>query len=140
VVAADYYKRGLAINDEVTRARAAAALGLQAAVEFSSVAAGERVQVHLGAQQPLPPEATLRLRLIHPGRSDADRVAVLARTRVDADGRSADYAGAWDDTAARGGPVAWRVMLESRAWRLDGAVGGSIRDGQPSRVELIAQP
>jgi hypothetical protein len=134
VVAADYYKRGLAINEELSRRERAVALGV--AVEFGAegLRPGDAVRMHVRAEQPLPPEATLQVRLVHPGRSGADRTALLARIGASADGRSATYSGAWADAGAGGGVparVAWLLVVESAAWRIDGgadaAEGGALR-------------
>lgn len=122
VVAADYYKRGLAINEELSRSRLAAALGVAADVRIGGTEPGDLVSVRLGAAQPLPPESALRVRLVHPGRSGADRLAVLARVEADGAGRRAEYTGSWGDAAAVAGRPAWRIVIESAHWRLDGDV------------------
>jgi uncharacterized protein len=129
VVAADYYKRGLAINAELSRSQRATDLGLTAEIRAGGEAAGDSVHVRVSAQQRVPSEPTLRIRLVHPGRSGADRVAVLARVSAEADGRSAEYRGAWDEAAELKASVAWRVVLEGREWRLDGGIAaGEVRD------------
>jgi hypothetical protein len=122
-VASDYYKQGLAINEELTRSNRAAELGVTASVKLSGLSVGERVRVELRSVQPLPADAALRLQLIHPARRDADRLAVLSRSDVGADGRSAVYVGEWqqgeaDPRLARM-PVAWQVVLETPQWRID---------------------
>jgi hypothetical protein len=122
MVAADYYKRGLAINAELSRSRRAAELGLSAEVSASGEASGDGIHVRLSAERPLPPEATLRIRLVHPGRSGADRTAVLARIAAGVDGLDAEYRGAWGEATELHAPVAWRVVLEGREWRLDGGI------------------
>lgn len=122
VVAADYYKRGLAINEELSRSRLAAALGVEAQLRIGGIEPGDLVSVQLASVQPLPPEATLRVRLVHPGRSGADRLAVLARVAADGAGRSAEYTGNWGDAAAVAGRPAWQIVIESAHWRLDGDV------------------
>jgi hypothetical protein len=128
VVAADYYKRGLAINVELSRSQRAAELGLAAQVRTGGEAAGDSVYVRIEGENGLPPEAALRIRLVHPGRSGADRVAVLARVAADADGRGAEYRGHWDEAQQLHVPVAWRVVLEGRDWRLDGGLApGEVR-------------
>lgn len=131
VVAADYYKRGLAINEELSRSRLAAALGIEAEVRIGGIEPGDLVGVRLVAARALPPEAALRVRLVHPGRSGADREAVLARTGADPAGRSAEYAGSWGEAAAVGGRPAWQIVVESAQWRLDGDV--PMQDGRPAR-------
>jgi hypothetical protein len=122
-VVADYYRQGLAINEELGRSARARALGIEAQVVLGGLAAGEQVRIEIAAAQPLPPEAALRLRLIHPGRREADRLAVLSRVDVSPDNRSAVYTGHWqtgvadEKLAAR--PVAWGVVLETQQWRID---------------------
>jgi len=130
MVAADYYKRGLAINSELSRSQRATELGLTAEVQAGGEGAGDSVYVRVSsAAQGLPPEPALRIRLVHPGRSGADRVAMLSRVSADADGRSAEYRGAWDEAAELHAAVAWRVVVEGRDWRLDGGIAaGEVRE------------
>jgi hypothetical protein len=127
-VTADYYKQGLAINDEVARADLARDLGLQASVVVTGFADGDRIQVELSANRALPGDDALRLRLVHPGRPSEDRVAVLARVAADPERRSAVYVGSIEPLAVRGadagrralnGPVTWQVILEAPQWRID---------------------
>ncbi len=136
VVAADYYKRGLAINEELSRSRLAAALGVAADVLIGGTEPGDLVSVRLTAAQPLPAEATLRVRLVHPGRTGADRVALLARIGAEATGRGAEYAGSWGDAAAVAGHPAWQIVIESAHWRLDGDV--PIEAGAPAKTFRVA--
>lgn len=125
-VVADYYKQGLAINEEVARAQLARELAIAAEAELAGFADGDRVRVVLQAERPLPPEAALRLRLAHPGRPAEDRVAVLARTDVDVDNRRAVYVGSLQSTAPElSGPVTWQVILESPQWRIDDSFSAS---------------
>ena len=128
VVVADYYKRGLAINAELSRSRLAAELGVVGEVQAGGEASGDAVFVRVTGERPLPPEAALRLRLVHPGRSGADRVAMLGRVAASIDGKSAEYRGHWSEAVALSTPVAWRVVLEGREWRLDGGIAaGEVR-------------
>jgi hypothetical protein len=123
MVTADYYKRGLAINAELSRSQRAADLGLSAEVRAGGERSGDAVYVRVvSAGAGVPAEAALRIRLVHPGRSGADRVAMLGRVSADPDGRSAEYRGAWDEAAELHAPVAWRVLVEGREWRLDGGI------------------
>jgi hypothetical protein len=116
----DYYKQGLAINAEIARAAHAAELGIRAEVTLDGLSTGSRVRVHVHANRPLPPEAALQLRLAHPGRREADRVAMLARAAVDEDQRSATYVGEWSSGAENPTtPVAWQAVIETREWRVD---------------------
>lgn len=126
-VTADYYKQGLAINEEVTRAELARGLGLKARVVMAGFGDGDAVRVELSAERgAMPAEPALRLLLVHPGRPVEDRVAVLSRIDAAPDGRQALFAGSFQAPAegarAAGGPVHWQVVLESREWRIDGAL------------------
>lgn len=129
VVAADYYKRGLAINAELSRSERAAELGLLGEVRTSGEGAGDSVHLRLSGKRPLPAEAALRIRLVHPGRGGADRVAILSRVSAEADGTIAEYRGAWDEAVELHVPVAWRVVLEGREWRLDGGIAAGESGG-----------
>lgn len=103
LVADDYYKEGLAINKELQRESAAAALGLHARI----LSGDSRVRVLLRGAAP----RELRLRLVHPTRAGLDRVTTLAAS---GDGW---YEGSIDTHGTR-----WHVMLEDAAgtWRLRG--------------------
>ena len=109
LVADDYYKRGLAINQALERSARAAALGVGATID---IAADGSVSLRLAAAS-ADPEArppTLRLRLAHPTRAGDDRATVLV---AEGEGR---YAG-------RLAPVdagRWRVIVETDRWRLPG--------------------
>lgn len=125
-VTADYYRQGLAINEEVARAELARGLGLQARLTLDGFADGARVRAVVSAERgAMPAEPGLRLRLVHPGRRDADRVAVLSRIEAAQDGRQAVFTGTFQaPTEGSGGAdasgVQWQVVLESREWRIDG--------------------
>jgi uncharacterized protein len=71
VVADDYYKQGLAINQVLKRAGHAKELQLSATASF----AADSVRVVLSANAELP--AAVRLGLIHPTRSGGDQFVVL---------------------------------------------------------------
>jgi hypothetical protein len=108
LVADDYYKRGLAINQALSRGRLAERLSLGARVTLS--AETQRAQVVLTGSGTLPAE--LRLRLVHPTRAVADQLIVL----------HAVTQGVYAGNLVM--PVAGRrvVMLEDMActWRLAG--------------------
>ena len=108
LVADDYYKRGLAINQALSRAQHAAQLNLSAFITFSTDV--RRVRVSVAGNFAWPD--TLRLRLVHPTRAMADQSIVLHAVTQGV------YAG--DLTV----PIAGRrvVMLEdiARTWRLAG--------------------
>jgi len=107
VVADDYYKRGLAINQTLERAERARALGVRAVVDL---AADGRVDVALasGSAEAAAAPASLRVRFVHPTRAGEDRVAMLPAT---GGGR---YAGRVEPLAEG----RWRVMVETDDWRL----------------------
>lgn len=75
LVAADYYKQGLAINRVLEREARAQALGVRATVQFSE--SRERVRVIL--RMPGPAPAELRLALVHPTRAGQDQSVALRR-------------------------------------------------------------
>lgn len=138
VVAADYYKRGLAINEELSRHDRARALGLTLELMADGIDSGDRVRLTVSAAQPLPAEATVNVRLVHPGRAGADRTARLARTIAGGDGRGADFVGAWSETTPAPANVAWRLIVETQHWRVE----GDARDlaAAPARsVRLVAR-
>ena len=133
VVASDYYKRGLGINAELTRARRATELGLRADITLVGLGSGDRGSAHLSSTKPMPAEAALKLKLIHPGRSGADRTVMLSRISGNADG--ADYVGQFNDEGTSSPPTAWQVTLETQAWQLEGQMTG----GENTRLQLSAR-
>jgi hypothetical protein len=133
MVAADYYKRGLAINAELTRSQRATMLGLRADVAIAGFSRGDRVRVRLTADRALPAEPTLRLSFFHPGRDGADRVILLTRATGDVD--HAEYVGQFGEVAEPLRPVAWQVAIESSTWRLDGRI--SVLEGREFRLDAV---
>jgi len=113
LVADDYYRRGLAINQTLLRGQAARDLGLSADVGISDDSGRVTVTMHGGAGLP----DVLNLQLVHPTRAIADQKLELHRT------------GASTYTALLNGPVGGRrvVLIEDieRHWRLAGEAGGS---------------
>lgn len=107
LVADDYYKRGLAINQTLTRDRAALAAEYEARVMFAPEAG--RVRVLLTGRD-LPPALTLRL--AHPTRAGLDYTAQL----VGAGG------GVYEGAVAPADTGRWRIALEDErgTWRLTG--------------------
>ena len=103
VVAEDYYKRGLLINQELRRAAAGARPALGAVIR-SDGSGQVRVRMEGLAASP----ETLHLKLVHPTRSTDDQVVVLQRTSEQ------EYVG----QLASQGPGRWIVVLESDTWRL----------------------
>jgi uncharacterized protein len=136
MVAADYYKRGLAINEQLARSQFAQKIGLHAEISVRGVATGDEVKVQLRADEALPAEATVKMRLVHPGRDDSDRHVILARSAVHEDGRVVDLTGQWGEVEPLGGVVNWRLVLEARDWRLDGD-GSMIGTGRPIKINAV---
>ena len=113
LVADDYYKRGLAINQTLLRAQRAEQLALGARVELGGDPTRIRAKL-TGAAISLPP--VLRLRLVHPTQAVADQVIELHAVAP------GEYEGT-RATAAAGRRV---VMLEDveRTWRIAGEAAG----------------
>lgn len=113
LVADDYYRRGLAINQTLSRGQAARDLGLTAEVTLSDAAG--RVTVAMRGGGALPEMLTLRL--VHPTRAVADQKLELHKTAAGI------YA------ATLNAPIGGRrvVMIEdaARQWRLAGEATGS---------------
>ena len=106
LVADDYYKRGLAINQTLARARNAQRLGLSAQVTLGADA--RRVRVLLDGAG--TPAGALRLRFVHPTRVVADQTVEL----------HAISTGVYEGALAT--PIAGRrvLLLEdaARTWRI----------------------
>jgi hypothetical protein len=106
LVAADYYKRGLAINTVIARVERARSLGLAATVQFG--AARDRVRV-LITHGPAPAEPP-RLTLVHATRAGLDRTVDLHPLG----------AGVYEGRIEIPASGAWRIQLEDAraSWRL----------------------
>ncbi len=109
LVADDYYKRGLGINQTLERASRSAALGLAATVDVSADGAVV-VVLDSASSAPEARPASLRFRLAHPTRAGEDRAATLVPS---APGR---YTGRVTPVHAG----RWRVIVETDVWRLPG--------------------
>ncbi len=124
LVADDYYKRGLAINQTLSRGEAARSLGLSAEVVIDAKSGGVHVRLQGAAA---PPPAALSLQLVHPTRAVADQRVALRR---EADG---SYAGVLDL------PVGGRrlVLIEdaARSWRL----AGQAANGAQTAITAVPQ-
>jgi len=108
LVVDDYYKRGLAVNQTLTRDHTAVAHGYRADLAWN--AASGRLRIVLSGAGTLP--ATLRLRIMHPTRGGMDQGVLLAATG----------AGTYESAIAAPRAGRWLVTLEdeSRSWRLTG--------------------
>jgi hypothetical protein len=105
VVVDDYYRQGKAINQDLRRDRAAAALGLALRARFD----GARLQGHIDSHgQALA--TPFRLMLAHPTQPDKDRTLLVV---PDAQGRFAAALPGLEHTH-------WQVVAEGarRDWRL----------------------
>lgn len=120
VVAEDYYKQGLAVNQVLRREARARELHLAATAIFS----GRGVAIELSGAK----EAALRLRLIHPTRSGLDQTVMLTPS-------GGAYAGR---LAALNGEPRLVVLEDAGAtWRLTGSWNG--RDAR-SRLASSLEP
>ncbi|HSQ05122.1 MAG TPA: FixH family protein, partial [Burkholderiales bacterium] len=107
LVADDYYKRGLAINQTLSRERRAAAAGYRAQVAFSP--RFDRMRVVLsGSAMPV----ALTVRFAHPTRAGLDQLVRLP----------AMAPGIYEGSLAVPQPGSWRLIVQDDAgtWRLHG--------------------
>jgi len=138
VIDGDYYRRGLAINEELGRGQHAEALGLAARVALDGLGGGDAVRLELtSAQGALPDDPTIRLRLIHPSREAADRTATLVRGRSAAGG--VEYVGAWQTAENVAVAVAWRAVVEGRQWRIESAAPAMAANVERRELTLAAR-
>jgi hypothetical protein len=110
LVADDYYKQGLAINQEIARAERARELGLSALVDLDADGS-TRVDLNSAASEADARPASIRVVIAHPTRAGSDVVATLVRTP------GGFYAGRLA-TPPQGRA---RIIVESDAWRLPAA-------------------
>ena len=108
LVADDYYKQGLGINEVLDKKTHASELGLSAQLSINAERTGVRV---LMGEQSLP-AARLLLRFVHPTRAGEDQSVILKPLG------GSMYEGVLVPPAAG----RWHVMLEDEAatWRLTG--------------------
>ncbi len=108
LVADDYYKQGLAINQVIDRQERARALGIAATVTFTP--AHDGVRVALAGR--VAPSANVRLLLVHPTRAGLDQAVEL----------DPQPGGGLAGKLVPPGAGRWRLVLEDRAagWRVSG--------------------
>jgi len=113
LVADDYYKRGLAINQTLLRAQRAEELALGARVEPG--VDGGQIRVTVTGAAALPP--VLRFRLVHPTQAVADQWIELRAVR----------SGVYEGTRVAAAAGRRVMMLEdaARTWRLAGEATNS---------------
>lgn len=106
----DYYKKGLAINQTIARDQMAEALQLRAQLMVGNDATQLRVMLQKADAGVLPP--ILRLKILHPARSDLDRVVMLEQSA----------SGYYEGQIRALEPTRWRLVLEDTEshWRLTG--------------------
>ncbi|MBL8541793.1 MAG: FixH family protein [Burkholderiales bacterium] len=126
LVADDYYKQGLAINQVIRRDQTAAELGLRANVQWNFD--NQRVRVYLRSDATAPLPDTIVLRVLHPTRAGADQAVTL---------RGAG-GGVYDGALLPLRNGRWLLGLEDGAqtWRLMGEMFAP-RDAE---VTLVPQP
>lgn len=108
LVTDDYYNKGKAINMELRRNTAAAAMGITAQVMFSSD--GRSVTVNTTSKQALPDVLTLKL--IHPAQDDYDVAADMHKIAAN------QYSGSFAKDLVKANH--WYAQLEDRGnqWRV----------------------
>jgi hypothetical protein len=109
LVADDYYKQGLAVNQKLARNDAAAAMQLEARLRL----ADGRIELKLISRADATLPARIHVTLAHPTRGGEDQKLILV-------GKKGAYAG----QMAALGPGRWQVLIEDEAstWRLAGNV------------------
>lgn len=106
VVAEDYYKRGLAINQTLARTDKARDLGMAALVSYNNDTG--RIRINLSGQS-LPD--TLTIRLAHPVKATEDKTLIIT-----SESRGIYEADLKLDTQT----VRWDMIIETPDWRLSG--------------------
>ena len=117
IVAQDYYKQGLLINQRLKHAAPDPEPRLGAVI---TVTAGGEVRVHMEGLANAPP--SLRLKLAHPATESHPESVILKR------GADGDYVGALPEQT----PGRWIVTLEADGWRLP----TTTVDGHLSEIRL----
>ncbi len=109
LVAEDYYKQGLAVNQKLARTEAAAALQLEARLHLGP----ERIELRLASRAGAALPDRVRLILAHPTRKEEDRQILLAGA-----------GGAYEGQPVALGPGRWQAVIEDEAatWRLAGSM------------------
>lgn len=127
LVADDYYKQGLAVNQQLQRDHQAQSLGLRAELMRS----GQQLRVILSSAGKEEMPKQLKLKVVHPTRAGEDQNVIL----------SAEGAGVYGGKLMRELSGRWYVMLDDNSgkWRLQG--DWKADDGAPLQlVSGDAQP
>lgn len=117
VIADDYYKRGLLINQDLARAQRGEAMRISGVL---AVAPSGALRLALeGVEANAAAPLVIGVRLVHATRAGLDRSATLA---LEPDGT---YAGTIEPPP----PGRWRVTIETDSWRLPSVeVNGEVRE------------
>jgi len=110
LVADDYYKQGLTINQTLQRDKTAVALGLRG--EGTLNPADSRLRLVLTGRYPVEKSPSLRLRISHPTRAGMDQVVVLSQVEK----------GIFEGQLVPLAAGRWLLTLENteKTWRLNG--------------------
>ena len=108
LVADDYYKQGLAINQTIARGERARALGITATLQSNEA----RTHVRVFLRGALEPPARVRLAFVHRTRAGEDQEVTLRATAP----------GVYEASLAAPRGASWRLELsdEAKEWRLSG--------------------
>ncbi|HEX4884851.1 MAG TPA: FixH family protein [Casimicrobiaceae bacterium] len=106
LVADDYYKRGLAINQTIGRLERAAELGLAGTIDIAPEGTVRARLESATGPEPLPP--AVRIVLAHPARAGEDVRATLVRAPD----------GSYLGRTAPLPRVRWQLIVETDEWRL----------------------
>ncbi len=126
LVADDYYKQGLTINQTLKREQRAAALGVHASLLYTP----EQARVRVTLEGVAPPALTLRL--AHPTRAGRDQVVALQLMQPGA------YEGVLPPgLMGQSDAGRWLTTLETPDWRVAGVWINPAR--APLRLEAVAR-
>lgn len=105
----NYYKVGLAVNQQLQQKKLAAELGLKADLSFN--ASDTQVRVVLSGLQPGALPDTLQLKLVHPTRKGEDQLLILQK-------QGKQYLAQLASAPSIG---RWNIVLEDpvAGWRMD---------------------
>lgn len=124
LVADDYYKEGLAINQALEKERHAAALGLSGLIRLEPETG--RVAIALLHDAGFAQPNQLKLQLTHPTRPNLDQTVLLTREAADR----------WSGALQLAVQGRWHIQVETPdgEWRLNG------RLNVPDELQVLLQP
>jgi len=123
LVSDDYYRDGLAINQDLKRENKARSMGLQAMIQINQQGV---LQLTMSADQPLPAWPAIQIRLSHPTQASKD---MLFTALIDQQGN-------YVVTQARIQAGRWYIKLEApgQNWRLNSVI--RVRDKGATKIKL----